>query len=74
MAEEFLEELIVRRELAFNFARFADEVESLNILPDWCKRTMEKHANDPRPYLYTFQQFENARTHDDCGTPLSRNS
>ena len=33
MADEFLEELIVRRELAFNFARFSDDVESLENLP-----------------------------------------
>jgi deoxyribodipyrimidine photo-lyase len=65
MAEEFLEELIVRRELAFNFARFAGrEVESLDVLPDWCKRTMAKHAGDPRPYVYSPEQFERAQTHD----------
>ncbi len=29
MADEFLEELIVRRELAFNFARFTEDHESL---------------------------------------------
>jgi deoxyribodipyrimidine photo-lyase len=65
MAEEFLEELIVRRELAFNFARFSNPApDSLDLLPDWCKRTMAKHAADPRPYLYTAEQFERALTHD----------
>jgi deoxyribodipyrimidine photo-lyase len=66
MPEEFLEELIVRRELAFNFARFAgDQVESLDVLPDWCKLTMKKHAADVRPFLYAPVQFEHARTHDE---------
>jgi deoxyribodipyrimidine photo-lyase len=65
MADSFLEELIVRRELAFNFARFALNVESLNDLPDWCKRTMKKHAADPRPWLYTPEQLTRAETHDD---------
>ncbi len=65
MAEEFLEELIVRRELAFNFARFAGaQVESLDVVPDWCKRTMAKHAADPRAFVYSPEQFENAATHD----------
>ena len=64
MAEEFLEELIVRRELAFNFARFTPNMRSLDALPDWCKRTMAKHAADPRPYLYTPEQLERAETHD----------
>jgi deoxyribodipyrimidine photo-lyase len=64
IADEFLEELIVRRELAFNFARFTPDVESLDSLPDWCKRTMAKHAADPRPWIYTAKQFEQAETHD----------
>ena len=65
IADEFLEQLIVRRELAFNFARFAgDQIETLDVLPDWCKATMAKHADDPRPYLYSPRQFERAETHD----------
>ena len=63
MADEFLEELIVRRELAFNFARFAD-VESLESLPDWARQTLEKHARDRRDPMYTRDEFERARTHD----------
>lgn len=64
IADEFLEQLIVRRELAFNFARFTPDMESLAALPDWCKRTMAKHAADPRPFTYTPAQFEHAETHD----------
>ena len=73
MAEEFLEELIVRRELAFNFARFGGaSAESLDVLPEWCRRTMEKHAGDTRPYLYSFSQFDNAGTHDDLWNAAQR--
>jgi deoxyribodipyrimidine photo-lyase len=64
MADEFLEELIVRRELAFNFARFSDNVESLDNLPQWAKGTLEKHARDKRDPVYSPEQFELARTHD----------
>jgi deoxyribodipyrimidine photo-lyase len=64
IADEFLEELIVRRELAFNFARFAREVESFDDLPDWCKANMRKHASDRRDPVYTPEQFEAAATHD----------
>jgi deoxyribodipyrimidine photo-lyase len=64
MAGEFLEELIVRRELAFNFARYTPDPESLSALPEWCRRTMSKHADDPRPVVYTPEQFERAETHD----------
>jgi deoxyribodipyrimidine photo-lyase len=64
IADEFLEELIVRRELAFNFARFTPEPESLDALPDWCKRTMKKHARDKRPQVYSYDQLARAETYD----------
>ena len=64
MAGEFMEQLTVRRELAFNFARFCTNPESFDALPEWARRTMAKHAADPRPFVYTAEQLENAETHD----------
>ena len=64
MPEGFLEQLIVRRELAFNFARFAPAVDSLDVLPDWTRATLAKHNRDKRDYVYTPEQFERAATHD----------
>ena len=72
IADEFLEELIVRRELAFNFVHFTSDVESLDPLPDWCKRTMAKHAADPRPWSYTPKQFEQAETHDELWNAVQK--
>jgi deoxyribodipyrimidine photo-lyase len=63
--EEFLEELIVRRELAFNFARHTDDYQSLAVLPDWARRTLERHARDRRDPAYSREQFERAATHDE---------
>jgi deoxyribodipyrimidine photo-lyase len=65
MADEFLEELIVRRELAFNFARHAARVDSLEELPGWARATLDRHRSDPRDPLYTPEQFERAATYDD---------
>lgn len=64
IAEEFLEQLIIRRELAFNFARFSGVVDSLEVLPEWAKETMARHARDRRDPVYTREQFERAETHD----------
>jgi deoxyribodipyrimidine photo-lyase len=65
---EFLEQLIVRRELAFNFARFALEPAggnvSLELLPDWARETMRRHRRDRRDPVYNPEQFERAATHD----------
>ena len=65
VAAEFLEELIVRRELAFNFARFTPDVHTLASLPDWCRKTMAKHAADVRNPVYTAEQMERGETYDD---------
>jgi deoxyribodipyrimidine photo-lyase len=64
LPDKFLEELIVRRELAFNFARFTEHPESLDALPDWARKTLQKHAGDKRDPIYSRDQFENAQTHD----------
>jgi deoxyribodipyrimidine photo-lyase len=65
IAEEFLEELIVRRELAFNFRRYADHHDTLEALPDWARKTIADHRKDQRDPAYTRDQFEAAATHDD---------
>lgn len=65
-SEGYIEEMVVRRELAFNFARYAGaQVESLSSLPDWARATLRKHAVDVRDPLYTREQLEKAQTHDD---------
>ncbi len=62
--EAFLEELIVRRELAINFVRFNPDYDSIEGAPGWALRTLADHASDPREVLYSEKQLENAETHD----------
>ena len=61
---EYLEQLIVRRELAFNMVHYNPEYDNIKCLPDWAQTTLREHANDPRPYTYTSEELENAETHD----------
>ncbi len=72
IVDEFLEELIVRRELAFNFARFTEDYESLDALPSWARQTLAKHDGDPRPWLYSPEQLERAKTHDELWNATQR--
>jgi deoxyribodipyrimidine photo-lyase len=72
ICEEFLEELIVRRELAFNFARFGPDPTSLDALPDWARATLKKHAKDKRAPMYTRAQFERAETYDELWNATQR--
>jgi deoxyribodipyrimidine photo-lyase len=62
--ESFLEELIVRRELAINFVNYNEDYDTFECLPDWCKKTLSEHASDPREYTYSLAEFERAETHD----------
>lgn len=64
--DAFLEELIVRRELAINFVYFEPEYDSYNCLPDWAKTTLQQHKNDKRAYTYTRKQLESSETHDEA--------
>jgi len=64
IADEFLEELIVRRELAFNFVRHTPRADTLDALPDWARATLRAHARDRRPAVYSPAEFEQAATHD----------
>lgn len=64
IASEYLEELIVRRELAFNFAKFTPDVQTLDALPEWCLKTMAKHAADKRDPQYSAEQLERGETYD----------
>ncbi len=62
--EAFLEELIVRRELAVNFVRFNPRYDRLESCEPWALRTLKEHRRDEREYVYSEQQLENAETHD----------
>jgi deoxyribodipyrimidine photo-lyase len=60
----FLEQLIVRRELAVNFVWFTPDYDRFSCLPDWAKLTLKNHAKDKREFLYTRGQLEQSQTHD----------
>jgi len=60
----FLEELIVRRELAVNFVYYNRNYDTFACLPEWARETLTAHQKDPRPYTYSRQQLEDAETHD----------
>lgn len=63
--ETFLEELIVRRELADNYCFYNQAYDALESFPHWSQETLREHRNDPRAYTYSLKELESARTHDD---------
>ncbi|KAM3835842.1 deoxyribodipyrimidine photo-lyase-like [Vipera latastei] len=62
--EGFIEESVVRRELADNFCFYNPNYDKMEGAYDWAKTTLKLHAKDKRPYLYTLEQLEKGKTHD----------
>jgi deoxyribodipyrimidine photo-lyase len=62
--EAYLEELIVRRELAINFVAYTDDYDRFSCLPDWARKTLADHTRDRRPVIYSRDELEAAQTHD----------
>ncbi len=64
-AESFLDQLVTWRELGYNHASRRDDIDRYESLPAWAKETLEAHENDPRMEIYSFADFEAARTRDE---------
>lgn len=63
--EAFLDQLLTWRELGLNTCTYRPaDYDRFSSLPDWARHTLERHAGDSRPFLYSQDQFENAETHD----------
>jgi deoxyribodipyrimidine photo-lyase len=60
----FLEELIIRRELAVNFVRYNSAYDRLDSAEPWARRTLAAHRLDERVRRYTPRELEQAETHD----------
>ncbi|HEX4997096.1 MAG TPA: deoxyribodipyrimidine photolyase [Terriglobia bacterium] len=63
-SEAFLDQLVTWRELGFNRCAAGPGYDQYSSLPEWARKTLERHASDPREYVYSLDQFESAATHD----------
>jgi deoxyribodipyrimidine photo-lyase len=62
--DAFLEQLLVRRALSFNFARTQADPASYGALPAWARATLAEHAADPRTADLSIEDLEAARSPD----------
>lgn len=60
----YLDELLVRRELAMNFVEHQAKYDSYSCLPEWASNTLAAHAADPRDHIYDEAQLAAGKTHD----------
>jgi deoxyribodipyrimidine photo-lyase len=62
--ESFLDELITWRELGYNMCHLRSDYDQYDSLPAWARQTLQKHARDPREFVYSRERLEAAETHD----------
>jgi deoxyribodipyrimidine photo-lyase len=63
-SEAFLDQMVTWRELGFNLCWQREDHDQYETLPDWARNTLGVHRKDRRPYRYTSEELESARTHD----------
>ncbi|WP_018127986.1 hypothetical protein [Balneola vulgaris] len=63
--QSFLDEVITWREVGFHYAHHTENYDEFDSLPDWALKTMEEHKNDEREYVYSFEELEQSKTHDE---------
>lgn len=63
--KDFLEEVIIRRELADNFCYYEKNYDNPKGFHEFFQKEHERIKKMPREYVYTRAQFERAQTHDD---------
>ncbi len=62
--EAFLEELIVRKELADNFCCYNKNYDNFKGFPEWARKSLNAHKDDNREQLYSLSELEEAKTED----------
>ena len=71
-AEGFIDQLVTWRELGQGYCHYEPEYRSYDSLPGWATETLEDHAGDPRPWLYSLDDFDRASTHDELWNAAQR--
>ena len=71
-AKVFLEEAVVRRELADNYCFYQANYDSIDGAAQWARDSLEVHASDPREHVYSREQLEDAKSHEDIWNAAQR--
>lgn len=63
-SEAFLDQIVTWRELGFVTCAHRPDHREYVSLPAWARATLERHAADPRPHLYAYDELAGGRTSD----------
>jgi deoxyribodipyrimidine photo-lyase len=70
--DAYLEELIVRRELADNYCLYNTHYDRVAGAHAWAQQTIREHACDRREFMYERTLFERGETHDELWNAMQR--
>lgn len=70
--DALVEEIVIRKELSDNYCYYNKNYKSLQGAPQWAQSTLKKHSKDAREFIYTLNQFENAKTHDETWNAVQK--
>lgn len=62
--EAFVDELVTWRELGFVFCERQPHYDRYETLPDWARKTLDEHRDDPRETIYSLEELAAAATSD----------
>uniref|UniRef100_A0A061RV60 Deoxyribodipyrimidine photo-lyase n=1 Tax=Tetraselmis sp. GSL018 TaxID=582737 RepID=A0A061RV60_9CHLO len=63
--ESFLEESVVRRELSDNYCYYNQQYDDIGTSYSWVVETLKAHEGDKRDHLYSRDELEWGKTHDE---------
>ncbi len=70
--DAFIEELVVRRELAENYCYYTKDYTRVEAAHPWAQETLKAHQHDTREFVYTYEEFRDAKTHDNLWNAAQR--
>ncbi|NNF56262.1 MAG: deoxyribodipyrimidine photolyase [Acidimicrobiales bacterium] len=63
--DAFVDEIVVRRELAINYVVHCDDFDGFGGLPEWARTTLNDHRDDSRRKVVTARELEMGSTDDE---------
>ncbi len=70
--ESFMDELITWRELGYNMCWQRSDYDQYESLPAWAQKSLAEHTRDQREHIYSLEEFELSRTHDELWNAAQR--
>ena len=61
-SEKYLDELLTWRELAYVFCFYRSDHERWSAVPQWAQDSLERHTQDTRPNIYSWEQLARGET------------